>query len=94
MLKTTTAIAAGLIALSTVAQAETVKENWNQPLGVENPGRVTSPDECMLDNSSAFACWNDRDLGEPSPVSPVEEEEEEEEQPNGNGPTTDTLIEL
>ena len=92
MLKTTTAIAAGLIALSTLAQADTVKEIWNQSLGENNPGRVSSADECTLDNSSAFACWNDHELDTSSAIPPAQQPEQEE--PNGNGATTDTLIEL
>ena len=92
MLKTTTAIAAGLIALSTVAQAETVKENWNQPLGVDNPGRVTSLDECMLDNTSAFACWNDHELDESTALDPAGDNGDENGDVIVNGPTGEPSV--
>lgn len=94
MLKFTTAIAAGMIALAATAHADTVKQIWNQPLGEDNPGRITSADNCLNDDYSAFGCWHDSDLGEESALGGAEETPDDPTEPNGNGATTDTLIEL
>ena len=60
MLKATT-VAAAILALSGAAQADTVKQIWNQELGENNPGRVESTGQCLQDDSSRFGCWNDSD---------------------------------
>lgn len=54
-------IAATALTLSSVAQADTVKQIWNQEIGEGNPGRVESAGDCTKDDSSNFGCWNDRD---------------------------------
>lgn len=71
MTKSMTALAAALVLLSGVAQADTVKQIWNEELGETNPGRVTSAEECIRDSSSGTACYNDRDFEAPEPAAPA-----------------------
>ncbi len=73
MTKSMTALAAVLVLLSGVAQADTVKQIWNEGLGEDNPGRVGSADECIRDSASSTACYNDRDEFEaaPEPAAPA-----------------------
>ena len=93
MTKSMTALAAVLVLLSGVAQADTVKQNWNEALGEGNPGRVGSADECIRDSSTGTACYNDREFDAPEPAAPAEVPPNGDESPNGDI-TTDTLIEL
>lgn len=86
MKKTMTAVAAAMIALSGVAQADTIKQIWNQGLGEDNPGRVISASECLQDDSSRFGCWHEHDVDPPAPAAGAAEEPEEP-NGNGNGPT-------
>ena len=81
MLRATTAIAAALFALSAAAQAETVKEKWNQALDEDNPGRVTSAGKCLQDNSSGFACWNDHEVEDTGDASTAAQTSEVEPEP-------------
>lgn len=77
MYKVVTAVAA-LMVLSGAAQADTVKQIWNQEISEDNPGRVVSASECTLDESSAFGCWNVHDeFDAPESLEPVDEPDEE-----------------
>lgn len=71
-------VSVAVLALSGTAQADTVKQIWNQGLGEGNPGRIESPGECKQDDSSNFGCWNDsRDSQiDTDALDPAEEEEE------------------
>lgn len=83
MIRTATAIAAAMFALSSMAQADTIKQIWNQGLGEDNPGRVISTGDCLQDDSSPFGCWHDRDVAAPPPAAGAEEEPEEPTDPDG-----------
>ena len=86
MYKAMTAVAA-LMMFAGAAQADTVKQIWNQEISEENPGRVVSASECKLDESSAFGCWNEHDeFDAPESVGPVDEPDEEL-PPTGQNPT-------
>lgn len=87
MKKTMTAVAAAMIALSGVAQADTIKQIWNQGLGEDNPGRVISASDCLQDDFSRFGCWHERDVAAPAPAAAAEEEPDEPVDPEPNGPT-------
>ncbi len=84
MNRTMTAIAAAMIALSSMAQADTIKQIWNQDLGENNPGRVISASDCLQDDFSPFGCWHERDVAAPVPAAAAEEEPDEPDEP---GPT-------
>lgn len=88
MTKTISAIAAAMIALSSMAQADTIKQIWNQGLGEDNPGRVTSAGECLQDDFSPFACWNDREVDTSAPAAAAEEEPDEPVDPEPTVPPT------
>ena len=84
MNRTATAIAAALFALSSMAQADTIKQIWNQEIGPDNPGQVISAGECLQDDFSRFGCWHEGDeVDAPAPAAGAIEEPTEE--PNGNG---------
>lgn len=69
------------VLLATPAMSATSKPIWNQTVAEQGAGWVSSSGDCLLDNSTAFACYNDHDRDE------VEEEEDDEPNPvdNGNG---------
>ena len=79
MYKVMTAVAA-LMVLAGTAQADTVKQIWNQEISETNPGRVVSASECTMDDSSAFGCWNvhDEEIEPPEAVEPANGEPTDE----------------
>ncbi len=76
MYKAMTAVAA-LMVLAGTAQADTVKQIWNQEIGEDNPGRVIAASECTLDDSSAFGCWNEHETDTSDAVEAADEPEPE-----------------
>ena len=77
MYKVMTAVAA-LMVFAGAAQADTVKQIWNQEISEDNPGRVVSASECTMDESSAFGCWNVHEEDEvPEALEPADEPTDE-----------------
>ena len=94
MTKSMTALAAVLVLLSGAAQADTVKQIWNEELGDTNPGRVSSAEECIRDSSSNTACYNDRDFEPPEQATTAgtTQQQDGESQQGGTGSLEDTVI--